>query len=61
MDCTKILLSLVIFKILVFNLRNIHRIIKEVNFNQYQQIIDAFYRIEDNNFCIQKKMNNFIT
>ena len=58
---TRITLSLVIFTILVFNLRNLHRINKEVNFYQYQPIIDAFYRVEDKNFRIQKKMNNFIT
>ena len=58
---TRITLSLIIFTILVFNLRNIHRITKEVNFYKYQPITDAFYRVEDKNFRIQKKMNNFIT
>ena len=58
---TKITLSLVIFAMLVFNLRNIHRITKEVNFYQYQPTIDAFYHIAGNSFRIQKKMDNFIT
>ena len=61
MDCTKILLSLVIFKILVFNLRNIHRIIKEVNFYQYKPLIEVFYWVEDGNFRVQKAMNDLLT
>ena len=57
---TRITLLLVIFTILVFNIRNIHRIIKEVNFYQYKPINETFYWIDDGNFRIQKKMNDFI-
>jgi|TARA_B110000027_G_scaffold74182_1_gene79154 hypothetical protein len=57
---TRITLLLVIFTILVFNIRNIHRITKEVNFYQYKPINETFYWIDDGNFRIQKKMNDFI-
>jgi len=58
---TRNTLILVIFAILVFNIRNIHRITKEVNFYQYKPINVTFYWVDDGNFRIQKKMNNFIT
>jgi len=57
---TRITLLLVIFTILVFNIRNIHRITKEVNFYQYKPINETFYWLDDGNFRIQKKMNDFI-
>jgi len=57
---TRITLVLLILTILVFNVRNVHRIIKEVNFYQYKPLIETFYWVEDGNFRIQKKMNNFI-
>tara|TARA_B100000780_G_C20723140_1_gene287407 strand:- start:259 stop:513 length:255 start_codon:yes stop_codon:yes gene_type:complete len=47
--------------IFVFNIRNIHRIVKEVNFYQYKPIIETFYHVGDGNFRIQKKMEKFIS
>ena len=58
---TRATLILLIITILVFNLRNIHRIIKEVNFYQYKPLIEVFYWVEDGNFRVQKSMNDLIT
>ena len=57
---TRATLILLIITILVFNLRNIHRIIKEVNFYQYKPLIEVFYWVEDGNFRVQKSMNDLI-
>ena len=46
--------------ILVFNIRNFNRIVKEMNFYNYNPIQEGFYNVEDGNFRIQKKMENFI-
>ena len=50
-----------IITIVVFNLRNVNRIIKEVNFYNYKPVSEAFYLVENGNFRIQEKMNKFIT
>ena len=51
---------LLIIIILVFNIRNFNRIVKEMNFYNYNPIQEGFYNVEDGNFRIQKKMENFI-
>jgi hypothetical protein len=51
---------LLIIIILVFNIRNFNRIVKEMNFYNYNLIQEGFYNVEDGNFRIQKKMENFI-
>jgi hypothetical protein len=51
---------LLIITILVFNIRNFNRIVKEMNFYNYNPIQEGFYNVEDGNFRIQKKMENFI-
>ena len=43
------------------NLRNFHRIAKEVNFYKYEPINETFYFVADNSFRIQEKMDKFIT
>jgi hypothetical protein len=57
---TRITVILIIFTVSVFNLRNIHRIIKEVNKYQYEPMNETFYSVLDGNFRIQKKMDKFI-
>tara|TARA_B110000027_G_C16035584_1_gene262925 strand:- start:185 stop:841 length:657 start_codon:yes stop_codon:yes gene_type:complete len=51
---------LIIITVLVFNLRNINRINKEVNSYNYKPVQQTFYFIDDNNFRIQKNMKRFI-
>ncbi len=58
---TRVVLILGIITIVVFNLRNVNRIIKEVNFYNYKPVSEAFYLVENGNFRIQKKMNKLIT
>ena len=58
---TRVSMIFIMLAIFVFNIRNIHRIVKEVNFYQYKPIIETFYHVGDGNFRIQKKMNKFIS
>ena len=51
---------LIIITVLVFNLRNINRINKEVNSYNYKPVQQTFYFIDDNNFRIQKNIKRFI-
>jgi len=58
---TRISMIFVILTISVFNLRNINRIFKEINFYKYKPINETFYHVGDENFRIQETMNNFIS
>ncbi|MDC0876632.1 hypothetical protein OAP78_06835 [Candidatus Pelagibacter sp.] len=51
---------LIIFTLIVFIGRNISRISKEYNQYGYNPIKSAFYRLEDANFDIDRKMKNII-
>ena len=56
----KSIIILLIFTILVFNIRNFHRIVKEMNHYNYNPIQEGFYNVQDGNFRIQKKMEKFV-
>ena len=58
---TKNVFILCIIAISIFNLRNFHRIAKEVNFYKYEPINETFYFVADNSFRIQEKMDKFRT
>ena len=60
-EYTRITLILGLITILIFNLRNINRIIKEVNFYAYKPISETFYLVENGNFRIHNSMNKLIT
>ena len=60
-EYTRITLILGLTTILIFNLRNINRIIKEVNFYAYKPISKTFYLVENGNFRIHNSMNKLIT
>ena len=45
---------------MVFNVRNIMRIAKEIDFYSYKPAENIFYFTSDEHFRIQKKMENFI-
>ena len=57
----KSVVILIIITILVFNLRNINRINKEVDSYNYKPVKQTFYFVDDENFRIQKNMKRFIT
>ena len=57
---TKSIVILIIITILVFNIRNFSRIIKEVNFYNYKPIEYTYYFIHESAFRIQKKMDKLI-
>ena len=58
---TRNVFILCIIAISIFNLRNFHRIAKEVNFYKYEPINETFYFVADNSFRIQEKMDKFRT
>ena len=60
-EYTRITLILGLITISIFNLRNINRIIKEVNFYAYKPISETFYLVENGNFRIHNSMNKLIT
>jgi len=60
-EYTRITLILGLITISIFNLRNVNRIIKEVNFYAYKPISETFYLVEDGNFRIHNSMNKLIT
>ncbi|MDB9739017.1 hypothetical protein OAB10_01795 [Candidatus Pelagibacter sp.] len=51
---------LIIATIIIFNIRNFNRIIKEIKFYNYKPIQEGFYFVEDGNFRIQKNMKKLI-
>ena len=57
---SKSIIILIIITILVFNVRNFNRIIKEVNFYNYKPIEYTHYFIHESSFRIQKKMDKLI-
>ena len=57
---SKSVFILLIVTILVFNIRNFNRIVKEMNFYNYEPIQKTFYNVDSNNFRIQKKMEKYI-
>ena len=55
------ILILLVITVLVFNIRNVNRIVKEVNFYKYKPLQESFYNLDDNIFRIQKKMEEHIS
>jgi hypothetical protein len=52
---------LLIITVLVFNIRNVNRIVKEINFYKYKPLQASFYNLDDNIFRIQKIMEEHIS
>ena len=57
---TRSIFILIFIAMLVFNVRNIMRIGKEIGFYSYKPSENVFYFVSDGHFRIQKQMNNFI-
>tara|TARA_B100000787_G_scaffold164129_1_gene146482 strand:- start:536 stop:2242 length:1707 start_codon:yes stop_codon:yes gene_type:complete len=57
---TRSIFILIFIAMLVFNVRNIMRIGKEISFYSYKPSENVFYFVSDDHFRIQKQMNNFI-
>jgi len=57
----KSVIILLILTALVFNIRNINRIVKEINFYKYKPLQETFYNLDSNIFRIQKKMEGHIS
>ena len=58
---SKSVIILIIVTVLVFNIRNFHRINKEVNTYNYKLIENTNYFINEDGFRIQKQMDNLIS
>ena len=58
---TKSVFILILITISIFNIRNYTRIVKEINFYNYNPIKKTFYFVDDNYFRIQKEMNILIS
>ena len=56
----KSIIILLIITISVFNIRNFHRIVKEINIYNYNPIQEGFYNVRDGHFRIQKKMEKLL-
>jgi len=54
----KIAIILVIIAVSVFEIRNIKRVINEVNIYNYKPFTETFYSIDKNYFILQKKMES---
>jgi len=57
----KSVIILLILTALVFNIRNINRIVKEINFYKYKPLQETFYNLDSNIFRIQKQMEGHIS
>jgi hypothetical protein len=57
----KSVIILLILTALVFNIRNINRIVKEINFYKYKPLQETFYNLDNNIFRIQKQMEGHIS
>ena len=57
----KSVIILLILTALVFNIRNINRIVKEINFYKYKPLQETFYNLDSNIFRIQKQMKGHIS
>ena len=57
----KSVIILLILTVLVFNIRNINRIVKEINFYKYKPLQETFYNLDNNIFRIQKQMEGHIS
>ena len=57
----KSVIILLILTALVFNIRNINRIVKEVNLYKYKPLQETFYNLDNNIFRIQKQMEGHIS
>ena len=57
----KSVIILLILTALVFNIRNINRIVKEINFYKYKPLKETFYNLDNNIFRIQKQMEGHIS
>ena len=58
---SKSIFILLIITILVFNVRNFNRIVKEINLYNYKPIKEAFYNLDNNIFRIQKTMEGHVS
>ena len=54
----QISIVLVCLTILIFEARNLNRVIKEVKIYNYKPFIETYYKIDKNYFSIQKKIDN---
>ena len=52
---------LLILTVFVFNIRNINRIIKEINIYKYKPLQETFYNLDNSIFRIQKQMDEHIS
>ena len=54
----KISITFVIIAVCVFEIRNVNRVINEVNIYNYKPFTETFYSIDKNYFILQKKLES---